>query len=206
MKAIKFLKTASLVLAVLLSSCTKDDAPTVDAPTVDTPAVDEPTVDNSDNSASGPFTAKVDNQSFPNIDIKFTYVQFVSSTKMLQIIGQPTDRKETIVLTLMPFGGKVTASADWKPGTYDFDPIHVTNVEYLASAEYSKWNGNGYDQWFTKWDYVKTGKIIIETNSGTHIKGTFSFDAVRKSSDGSFDNTSIRKITEGSFDLDIKTL
>ncbi|MCK9453398.1 MAG: DUF6252 family protein [Bacteroidales bacterium] len=188
MKPIQFLKTATLALAVLLSSCAKDD---------------EPTPDSSGGAAF--FAAKVDNQSFPNADIQFTSAKFVSSTKMLQIIGQPTDQKETIILILMPFGGKVTTSADWKPGAYDFDPIHVTNVEYLASAEYNKWNGSGYDQWFTEWEYVKTGKIIIETNNGTHIKGTFSFDAVRKNNDGSFNSGSIKKITGGKFDLDIKT-
>ena len=188
MKTITIIQTTILALAVLLSSCVKDD---------------EPAPDNSGDAAF--FAAKVDNQSFPKADIQFTSAKFVSSTKMLQIIGQPTDQKETIVLTLMPFGGKVATSADWKPGTYDFDPIHVTNLEYLASAEYNKWNDNGYDQWFTKWEYVKTGKIIIETNNGTHIKGTFSFDAVRKNNDGSFNSGSIKKITEGKFDLDIKT-
>lgn len=188
MKAIQFLNTAILVLVLLLSSCTKDD---------------EPVPGNPGDAAF--FAAKVDNQSFPKADIQFTSAKFVSSTKMLQIIGQPADQKETIILTLMPFGGKVATFTDWKPGTYDFDPIHVTNLEYLASAEYNKWNGNGYDQWFTKWEYVKTGKIIIETNNGTHIKGTFSFEAVRKNNNGSFDSGSIKKITEGKFDLDIKT-
>ena len=191
MKAIQFLKTATLALLVILSSCTKDDETAPDSPAA---------------SASGPFVAKVDDQSFPKAHIQNTNVKFVSSTKMLQITGQPEDSKETIVLTLMPFGGKVSTAADWKPGTYDFDPIHVTKAEYLASAEYNKWNGNGYDQWFTKWDYVKVGKIVIETNNGTHIKGTFHFDAVRKNSDGTFNSAGIKKITEGSFDLDIKAI
>ena len=188
MKKTNIFKTAIFGFAVLLSSCTKDD---------------EPVPDNSGGAAF--FAAQVDNQSFPTADIKFTSAKFVSSTKMLQIIGQPSDQKESIILTLMPFGEKVATSSDWKPGTYDFDPIHISNVEYLASAEYNKWNGNGYDQWFTNWDYVKTGKIIIETNNGTHIKGTFFFDAVRKNNDGSFNSSSIKKITEGKFDLDIKT-
>lgn len=190
MKTIQLLQTIMLA-AVLLSSCAKNDGPSSDNP---------------DNPASGPFVAKVDNQSFPAADIQFTNAKFVSSTKMLQIIGQPTDQKETIILTLMPFGGKVSTAADWKPGTYDFDPIHITNLEYLTSAEYNKWNGNGYDQWFTKWEYVQTGKIIIESNSGTHIKGIFYFDAVRKNSNGAYNSDSIKKITEGKFDLDIKTL
>ncbi|MGV6945251.1 hypothetical protein [Sphingobacterium kyonggiense] len=188
MKRIKMLVTAIFVFAAILSSCKKDD---------------ETVPDNT--GGADFFAAKVDNQSFPKADIKFTSAKFVSSTKMLQIIGQPTDQKESIILTLMPFGGKVTTAANWKPGTYDFDPIHVANMEYLASAEYNIWNGSGYDQWFTKWEYVKTGKILIETNNGTHIKGTFSFEAVRKNNDGSFNSSSIKKVTEGKFDLDIKT-
>lgn len=188
MKTFNILKTTLLALAVTVFSCSKDDNPIADSP-----------------GGSAFFLAKIDNQAFPNAEITLTTAKYVSSTKMLQIIGQPADQKVTIVLTLMPFGGKVTNAIHWKPGTYDFDPIQVTNLAYLASAEYNQWNGNGYDQWFTKWEYVKTGRIIIETNTGTHIKGTFSFDAVRKNNDGSFNNGSIKKITEGKFDLDIKT-
>lgn len=189
MKAIKFFKFAVLATIVLFSACSKDDKT-------------EP--ETQDNSDSAFFAAKVDDQPFPTANIEFTNAKFVNSTKMLQIIGQPEDRKETIVLTLMSMSGKVNTSSDWKPGTYDFDPIHVANLEYLASAEYNKWNGNGYDQWFTAWAHVKTGKITIESNTGSHIKGTFSFDAVRKNSDGSYNTGSIKKITKGSFDLDIK--
>ncbi|MCO5230199.1 MAG: hypothetical protein M9958_03485 [Chitinophagales bacterium] len=178
----------AITLIVGISSCSKDD-------------------DNKPNDPSSAFfAAKVDNLSFPKAELQFTVAKFVTSTKMLQIIGQPADQKEAIILTMMPFGGKVSTAVDWKPGTYDFDPIHVANLEYQASAEYNKWNGNGYDQWFTNWDYVKTDKIIISSNTGTHIKGTFSFDAVRKNSDGSYNSSSIKKVTEGTFDLDIKTL
>lgn len=190
MTKIQLFKTLIICILLVAASCKKEEK---------TPPADE------QNPVTGSFfTAKVDGQAFPAADIQFTTAKFISSTKMLQITGQPTDRKETITLTLMPFGGKVATAADWKPRTYDFDPIHVTNVEYLASAEYNKWNGNGYDQWFTQWEHVKTGKIIIESNSGTHIKGTFFFDAVRKNADGSYDTGNIKKITEGTFDLDIK--
>ncbi|MFV0592329.1 MAG: hypothetical protein ACK5NK_04260 [Niabella sp.] len=190
MNALQFLKTALLATAVLFSACSKDD-------------------DNIPNDPNNPdvsafFSAKVDNQSFPKANLQFTAAKFVSSTKMLQIIGQPQDQKESIVLLLMSFGGKVTTAADWKPGTYDFDPIHVSNLEYLAIAGYSKWNGNSYDMWGTQWDYVKTGKIIIESNSGTQIKGTFFVDVVRQNNDGTFNASDIKKITEGKFDLAIK--
>ena len=186
MKAIQLMKAAFFGTLVIGSSCSKNNGTQPD-----------------DSSASF-FAAKVDNQTFPKAHIDFTMAKFVGSTKMLQIIGQPEDRKETIVLSLMPFSGTVTTAADWKPGTYDFDPIHVTNLEYLASAEYNKWNGSGYDQWFMKWEHVQAGKIIISSNTGTHIKGTFSFDAVRLNNDGTFNAGSIKKITEGKFDVEIK--
>lgn len=190
MKKIQLIKTFIICALLVQASCKKEEKTS--------PANGQAPL------TSSFFTAKVDGQAFPVADIQFTTAKFIPSTKMLQVTGQPTDRKETITLTLMPFGGKVTVAADWKPGTYDFDPVHVSNMEYLASAEYNKWNGNGYDQWFTKWEHVKTGKIIIESNSGTHIKGTFFFDAVRQNADGSYDSGNIKKITEGTFDLDIK--
>lgn len=185
MKTTHYLKTAIIAIIVLFSSCTNDEEP------------------GSNDSGSGPFVAKVDNQSFPKADIKLSKAKYVSSTKMLQIIGQPADQKETIVLTLISFGGNVTAVTDWKAGIYDFNPAQMTTSKYLASAEYNKWNGNGYDQWFTEWEYVQTGSIIIESNDGSKIKGTFSFDAVKKNNDGSYDTGSIKKITEGAFDLSI---
>lgn len=194
MKISQFVSIVALATSVLFSSCKKDDDNNPNNPNNPNPAT------------SAFFSAKVNNQSFPKAELKLTTAKFISSTKMLQIIGQPEDQKETIILNLMPFGGTVSKATDWKPGTYDFDPVHVTNLKYLASAEYNKWNSNGYDQWFTKWDYVKTGEIVIESNTGTHIKGTFSFDAVRQNNDGSFDAVNIKNITEGTFDLDLKTL
>jgi hypothetical protein len=189
MKVLPFLKLMACAAVLFSSSCAKDkDA----SPEPSTPP-------------SGPFVAKVDNQAFPTADLQFTKAKFVASTKMLQIVGQPKDRKETIILNLIAMNGKVIAAADWKPGDYDFDPAHVSRLEYQASAEYNKWNGNGYDQWFTVWEYVKTGKITIESNTGKHIKGTFSFDAVLSNGNGSYNTANIKKITSGSFDLDIVT-
>jgi hypothetical protein len=195
-KIIRIFSALAVFTAVFSTSCSPDDSI----------APSDSTGGGGGTAPASFFSAKVGDNSFPTADVKFTTATFVNATKMLQITGQPADRKETIVLTLMPFGGKVKEPIDWKPGSYDFDPIHVTNVEYLASAEYNKWNGSGYDQWFTKWDYVKTGKIIIESNSGTHIKGTFYFDAVLKNTDGTFNSSNIKQITEGTFDLDLKTL
>ena len=153
-----------------------------------------------DPKASGPFVAKVGDIAFPNADLDRTIAKYVASTRMLQIIGQPTDQKETIILNLIPFGKDFTF---WKSGTYDFNPVHITNLEYSASTEYSKWNGTGYEQWVTKWEHVQTGKIVIEAISETHIKGTFSFDAVKNNNNGTFDASNVKKITEGAFDLDI---
>lgn len=180
-----------ITAVVLFTSCTTDE---------------DPDINNPDNPASGPFVAKVDNVGFPEADLTFTTAKFISSTKMLQITGQPTDRKETITITLMPFAGKVSTVVDWKAGTYDFNPAQMTTSKYLASAEYNKWNGGGYDQWFTKWEYVKTGSIIIESNDGTRLKGAFSFDAVQKNSDGTFNSGSIKRITAGAFELTISSL
>lgn len=185
MKTTHYLKTAIIAITVLFSSCTNDEDP------------------GSNDSGSGPFVAKVDNQSFPKADIKLSKAKYVSSTKMLQIIGQPADQKETIVLTLISFGGKVAAVTDWKAGTYDFNPAQMNTANYMASAGYSKWNGNSYDAWNMEWEYVQTGSIIIESNDGSKIKGTFSFDAVKKNNNGSYDTGSIKKITEGAFDLSI---
>ncbi len=190
MKSIQFFKAIILFAVMLSMSCSKNEG-----------------VEPDESGAGGAsfFSAKVDNASFPTADIQFTNATFIGVTKMLQIIGQPQDQKETIILNLMPFGGKVSTAADWKPGTYDFDPVHVTRMEYLASAQYNKWNGNTYELWSTKWDYVKSGQITIESNTGTQIKGTFSFDAVRQNTNGSFDAGSIKKISSGRFDLKIST-
>lgn len=191
MKAIQFFKSTILATLILISSCSKDDD--TNSSTPNTP----------NNSIKSPFVAKVDNESFPVADIEFTKAKYVSSTKMLQIIGQPTDQKETIVITLMAFGGKVATATDWKAGTYDFNPTQLTTSGYMASAEYNKWNGSGYDQWFTNWELAKTGTLIIESNDGAKIKGTFSFDVVKKNSDGSFNSSNIKKITGGAFELTI---
>lgn len=184
MKTLRLINSLLLAAVFVFSSCSKNDG-------------DSPEEKEENKEASAFFSAKTDAQLFPSADIQFTSAKFIAATKMLQITGQPADRKESIILTLMPFSGKVTTAGDWKPGVYDFDPVHVADMEYLASAEYNKWNGNGYDQWFTAWAHVKTGKITIESNTGSHIKGTFSFDAVRKNSDGSYNAGSIKKITEG---------
>lgn len=176
-----------VVLLFGMFSCNRDDS----APT------------NNPSAVSGPFVAKVDGTQFATDNSKAS-AKFVASTKMLQVIGQTSDQKETIVFQLMPFGNTVSAAVDWKPGTYDFDPIHITELKYSASALYTKYVGSEYTNWSTSWEYVKNGKIIIESNTGTHIKGTFFFDTVKQNSNGTFDSSSIKKITEGSFDLDVK--
>lgn len=150
---------------------------------------------------SGPFVAKVDGVSFPETSAEKTSAKYVTATKMLQIIGQPADAKQTIVLTLMNFDNAFTF---WKPGVYDFNPTQITAGKYLASAEYNKWNGSGYDQWNEDYDYSQVGKITIESISDTHIKGSFYFTAFKKNSDGSYNHSDIKTVTDGAFDLDIK--
>lgn len=187
MKALQPLKIAVLAALVIFASCKKGSN----------------TPNNPNNPASGPFVAKVDGSAFPQASLSLTKAKYVTSTKMLQIIGQPADQKEGIILSLMPFGTDFTY---WQPGTYNFDPANVSGLKYMASAEYNKWSGNGYDQWFTKWDYVKSGQIVIESISKTHVKGTFSFDAVKSNNNGTFNASNVKKITAGTFDLDISSI
>ena len=185
MKVNLFLRTVALVSLVFFASCRKDDDNNPSSPT------------------TGPFVAKVDGTAFPTTDAKLTKAKYLSATKTLQIIGQPSDQKEGIILTLLNFDSGFTS---WKPGTYSFDPTNITAGKYLASAEYNKWNGSGYDQWFNNWDNDKTGQIIIESITDTHVKGTFLFNAEKKLPNGSSDPTNVKKITEGAFDLDITKL
>ncbi len=184
MKQSQFLKIAVLALMVIFAACKKDET-------------------NNPTPSGGPFVAKVDGTAFPTTDAKVTKAKYLSATKTLQIIGQPSDQKEGIILTLLNFDSGFTS---WKPGTYSFDPTNITAGKYLASAEYNKWNGSGYDQWFNNWDNDKTGQIIIESITDTHVKGTFLFNAEKKLPNGSSDPTNVKKITEGAFDLDITKL
>ncbi len=73
----------------------------------------------------------------------------------------------------------------------------------MASAEYNKWNGSGFDQWQTKWEFVENGQIVIESISETRVKGTFSFDAVKLNMDGSYESGNVKKVTAGAFDLEV---
>ncbi len=199
MKLFSFFKIVALTSLLVFASCSKenDNNPSVPTPT---PA---PAPTPTPQPTATKFAAKVDGTPFATDDSK-AKAKFVSSTKMLQIIGQNADQTETIYFNLLPFGTSVSGAADWLAGTYDFDPIHISNLEYQASAMYTKYENSEYMNWSTKWDYVQNGKIIIESNTGTHIKGTFYFDAVKQNnSDGTFDASNIKKVTEGSFDLDI---
>ncbi|GAB1417542.1 hypothetical protein MASR2M12_03070 [Bacteroidales bacterium] len=180
MNLIKPLTILTFVLIALFTSCNKDK--------------------NNPETVSGPFVATIDGQSFPATSTTLTKAKYVSSTKMLQIIGQPADQKEAIILSLFPFGSDFSG---WNTGTYNFNPANVTNLKYLLSAEYNRWEGQGYQQWFMKWEHVQTGELVIESISDTKIKGRFHFDAVKMLSNGTFDPTSVKKVTAGAFDLDI---
>ena len=181
-------KTIALfaIFTLFFTSCGRDDSSETNDPT----------------NPTGPFVAKVNDTQFAT-DNSTAKAKFVASTKMLQVIAQTSDNKETLYFNLMAFGNTVNTAGDWKPGTYDFDPIRITEGKYLASGIYTFYNGAEYINWNTNWDYVKTGKITIESNTGTHIKGTFHFDTVKQNSDGTFDASNIKKITAGGFDLDI---
>lgn len=149
---------------------------------------------------SAPFAAKVDGTDMQGTK-DLSMGKYVSSTKMLQVIGQTSEQKETIHFSLMTFDSNFTG---WKAGTYNFDPANVASSKYLASAMYTAYNGSAYENWSTTWDHVKTGQIVIETISETHLKGTFHFEAVKQNNDGTFDANNKKTITAGTFDLDIK--
>lgn len=185
----KNIKLSLIAIMLLLGACSKKDSTTPDK--------SKPTT----TTASGPFVAKVDGVQFVS-DSSQAKAKYVVSTKMLQLIGQ-TSKQETIHFELTTFGTSVTKPEDWKPGTYDFDPTRITTDNYLASAMFTNYSGTEYVNWSAKWEYVKTGKIVIESNTGTHVKGTFYFDLVKQNNNSTFDSTNIKKVTEGSFDVDI---
>ncbi|GAB1396703.1 hypothetical protein MASR1M65_14800 [Saprospiraceae bacterium] len=97
MKQSQFLKIAVLALMVIFAACKKDET-------------------NNPTPSGGPFVAKVDGTAFPTTDAKLTKAKYLSATKTLQIIGQPSDQKEGIILTLLNFDSGFTS---WKPGTYE---------------------------------------------------------------------------------------
>ena len=187
MRTLQILKSAVLVVLLVLSSCSSDD---------DNKSTPNPP-------GSGPFVATVDGTAFPAANMSFTKAKYVESTKMLQIIGQPTGQTETIFFNLMPFGTDFTF---WQPGTYNFNPANVASAGYLASAQYNKWNGSAYEIWNVNYDLDPTGQIVIESITDTHVKGTFYFNAVRMNNDGTYDSSNVVEITQGSFDLDIERL
>jgi hypothetical protein len=151
-----------------------------------------------EDSKSRVFVAKVDGDQFPTDDTK-ARATYIATTKMLQIIGQNSDQTQTIVFQLMPFAKMpITSAADWVPGTYSFNPVNVTNSLFLASGIYTLHDGKEYINFGSKWGVSPVGEIVISENTGTHIKGTFKFDAVNNNND-----KEIKRITEGSFDLDI---
>lgn len=176
-------KATLLVATIMVTSCSKKD----DTQPNPTPE-------------KGPFVATVDGNAFPAAHLSNTKAKYVTSTKMLQIIGQPADQKETIILTLIATGSDFTY---WEPGTYTYNPYNVAEHNYMASAEYNKWNGSGFDQWQTKWEFVENGQIVIESISETRVKGTFSFDAVKLNMDGSYESGNVKKVTAGAFDLEV---
>lgn len=175
----KFILIALLSNIVLVTSCKKDDEDI--------------------NTSNAPFKAKIDGQVFES---KTGQAKYVSSTKMLQILGQDNNLG-TLHFQLLPLGGTVNSASEWVPAEYDYDPIHISEMKYSASANYTASVNGTYVNWTTKWDYVQAGKIKIESNSGTHIKGTFSADLVKLNTDGSHDPNNIKKVTDGEFDLEI---
>lgn len=186
MKTINLLWAALFVL-LFLGGCKEDSDPAPASPAPETPA-------------NAFFSAKVDGTLF-EASKDLSTAKYVTATKMLQVIGQTTDQKQTIHFSLMTFDNNFSG---WKAGTYTFDPGNVATLKYLASGMFTQYNGTQYENWSTKWEHVQTGQIVIEAISETHVKGTFHFEAVKQNNDGTFDGTNKKHLTEGTFDLDIK--
>lgn len=183
MKNIQSIKILLFSLIVLLSSCKKDES---DQQT-ETP------------SKSKTFYAKVDSKDFSTEGI----AKYISSTKMLQIIGQTSDAKETIILTLMPISAGITEAKDWKPGTYEYSTLKFGDLSFVGSSEYNKWNGSGYEQWFADSKFGDA-KVTIESNDGKNLKGKFHFEAAFKNTDGTSNQSNTKKVTEGQFNVEIQ--
>lgn len=183
MKRMFYLFITVFIIGSLTFSCTQNRK-------------DEPT-----NPTNPPFVARVDEKQFISKETS-AVAKFVVSTKMLQVIG--SNEGGTLYFSLMAFGGKINSANDWKPGVYDFNPIHITNNEYFASGMYTQNINSEYVNWATEWQYVKEGKITIISNDGTKIKGTFYFNTVKQNGNGTYDSSNIKKITDGVFDLEIK--
>ena len=180
-KLFSALMIASVVL-LSLSGCSKND-------------------DDTNNPASGPFVAKVAGTQFPTA----TYsAKYVTSTKMLQIIGQAAGSTETINLSLMPlFNPGFTY---WTPGTYEFKE----GSEYIVFGEYNIWP-NGMSENSKAWQAyaqgtASAGKIVITSITDTHVKGTFEFKGTLHNNDGTYNTADTKQITDGAFDLPITRL
>lgn len=185
---------AILISCSLLLSCKKDNNTTNN---------NNSSNNNNTTTPAAFFSALVDQNNFPTADIQFTMAKYVSSTKMLQIIGQPKDQKETIVLSFVSTNGKITSVTDWKKGEYKFGSNSTGAINYVCSGEYNKWNGSAYEQWFTD-GAQNEGTIQISSNDGTKIKGTFTFKAAFKNANGSYNTSNIKSISDGQFDLEIQ--
>lgn len=167
--------TATILLATVLFSCSKDE----------------------NNQSLVNYAAVVDGVKFnaSNLYAKATYSTI---TKVLKVQGQNTDQTQTIAFELSPQGSSFT---EWKAEKYDFDPVHIANSEYSLKAEFIEYDGTSYHHWVSNWNYVKTGAVQLQHISSSRVRGTFAFDLVKQNSDNTYDGNNIKKITEGSFDL-----
>ncbi len=182
MKLTQILLPSLLGCFILFTSCKKEED------------------DTNNNNSNAAFKANIDGTTFSTNSAS---AKFVSSTKMLQIIGQNPNQNGTLHFQLMSFDGTVSTAADWETKEYNFDPVNITNWIYSASATYTVLENSNYVNWVTKWEHVQAGKIIIESNTGTQITGKFSVDLVKQNSDGSFDTNNIKKVTDGEFNVKI---
>ena len=186
-----------LILSLLMCNITSCERDEID----DENDIEEP---NKNNVSSDLFSAKVDGKDFPKAVVENTKVKFVKSMKTLQLLGQPEGHTETINVTLANnvFNLDRVTAKDWKPGVYDDDADRISAGKYGIAAEYNKWNGSEYEAWFSNSSFEKGTQIIIESNDGVNIKGTFKFKAFRRIN-GNYDRNNSKTITEGKFNVKI---
>ncbi|MFA7444911.1 MAG: hypothetical protein WCY89_03130 [Flavobacteriaceae bacterium] len=158
---------------------------------------------NDDNPQSGPFVAKVDGENFAT---KGYQAKYLSSTKMLQIIGNTESNEETIVISIIRIGDEtITSLSDWTPQTFEMGaPNPWGEGYYTSSIGYNKYNYNidGYEMWQNNPEgEIQVGQIKITEISGNHIKGTFFVDTYKY--DGTYNLSDVKHITVGAFDLDV---
>jgi hypothetical protein len=152
---------------------------------------------------NAPFEAKIGGVQFDSEDskAKLTFYNFEAPSRpMLKLYASSPDNTHTFTVTLSVEAGKNYTVESWKPGTYNIDS---EDTFFDTDIRVTKQTGANYEHWISTVEDVQKGKIVIESNTGSKIKGTFEFD-LYESVDGKPDVNKVVEVTEGSFNLTIR--